>query len=414
MNIMHCTKNIFFICLVASFLFSCASERHLLMQTDAYVMNVDNVSSKELKYSGIFKSVKAIILENDKVLIGKIDRMQPYQDNLFVLDTDIAKGLYVFNKEGKFIRKIGNRGSAPGEYASCDDFTINTFSDEALIYDSYHHKIYTYDILSGQFKGSIDMDKGVYFTRMVFNGGYLYTTNIFFTPGIDKEPFYLLNQMDLKTGKPINQWLNAEQYNKGWLDKLLQKSVFYNVGKDKSLFAYGLMDSIFCIEKGTIYPYVAIQSAGIVQESDISIEKAQLADPNARTRNIPTLLNKLMRNEKILEVSDIFEHNDMLYFNFMRKMGYTAQYNKRTDELSVFSRTKNDLLFKQIPNQFQVPLFLDADEKGVFYTVQTEYLTELKSFATDGYLSGDVIGKRELRLLDENSNPVILYYEYRD
>lgn len=208
MNIMHCIKSISFICLVASFLFSCASERHLLMQTDAYVMNVDNVSSKELKYSDIFKSVKAIILENDKVLIGKIDRMQPYQDNLFVLDKDIAKGLYVFNKEGKFIRKIGNRGSAPGEYASCDDFTINTFSNEALIYDSYHHKIYTYDILSGQFKGSLDMDKGVPFMRMVFNGGYLYTTNIFFTPGIDKEPFYLLNQMDLKTGKPINQWLS--------------------------------------------------------------------------------------------------------------------------------------------------------------------------------------------------------------
>lgn len=414
MNMIHYIKNISFISFVISILFSCASEKNILMKTDAYVMNIDSLSSKELKYSDIFKSVKTIILENDKVLIGKIDRMQSFQSNLFILDRDIAKGLYVFNKEGKFIRKIGNIGSAPGEYVSCDDFTINTFNNEALIYDSYQHKIYTYDISSGQYIGNVDIDKDIHFMRMTFNGEYLYTTNIFFTPGMDKEPFYLLSQIDLKTGKPINQWLKVEQYNKGWLDKLLQKNIFYNIGEDRNLFAYGLMDSIFCIEKGTIYPYVAIKSNGIVQEADISTEKAQLADPNARRKNMIPLLDKLMRNGKVLEISDIFEHNGIIHFNFTKRNGYTAQYNKKTDALSVFSRTKNNLLFKQIPNQYQVPLFLDADEEGVFYTVQTDYLPELKYFATDGYLSDDVIGRKEIESLDENSNPAILYYEYKD
>lgn len=50
----------------------------------------------------------------------------------------------------------------------------------------------------------------------------------------------------------------------------------------------------------------------------------------------------------------------------------------------------------------------------LYYTVQTDYLPELKYFATDGYLSDDVIGEKEIESLDENLNPVILYYEYKD
>lgn len=106
--------------------------------------------------------------------------MQIYKSQLFVLDSRSTKGVYIFDRKGTFMRKIGNIGLAPDEYVSCDDFTINIDDNELYIFDSLQNKIYRYDISSGKFKGGILMDKNIHFNYIAYNSGCLYGAQTFF------------------------------------------------------------------------------------------------------------------------------------------------------------------------------------------------------------------------------------------
>ena len=131
---------------------SCLSENKIIDRSSpVLIVNLDSTKVSEFKYSDIFKSVTAIELDEKDALLGGIDKMQIYKSQLFVLDSRSTKGVYIFDRKGTFMRKIGNIGLAPDEYVSCDDFTINIDDNELYIFDSLQNKIYRYDISSGKF-----------------------------------------------------------------------------------------------------------------------------------------------------------------------------------------------------------------------------------------------------------------------
>lgn len=78
------------------------------------------------------------------------------------------------------------------------------------------------------------------------------------------------------------------------------------------------------------------------------------------------------------------------------------------------SQYNDDILFSKSPNSYTIPNYLTSDKRGVYYIVQTDFLSEIKSFASrKGVISDKVVNKNKLENLDEDSNPLILYYEYK-
>src|SRR5690554_2317647 len=106
---------------ICSFLFLSCSKEHNKSNTDIaiYEINLDSLEVKEVeKMSSYFKSVKLIPLEtSDNNLIETVDAIQVIDDYIFILDKSY-KRLYCFDKDGKYIRRIGSVGSGPGEYSS--------------------------------------------------------------------------------------------------------------------------------------------------------------------------------------------------------------------------------------------------------------------------------------------------------
>ena len=50
-------------------------------------------------------------------LIGSVDQLAMTDDAIFILESDQEHGgMYVFDKDGRFVTRIGNRGRGPGEY----------------------------------------------------------------------------------------------------------------------------------------------------------------------------------------------------------------------------------------------------------------------------------------------------------
>jgi hypothetical protein len=54
----------------------------------------------------------------------------------------------LFNKTGKFIRKIGSKGQGPDEYL-CPEFSV-LVNDELFIWDRYLNKTFCFDLRTGK------------------------------------------------------------------------------------------------------------------------------------------------------------------------------------------------------------------------------------------------------------------------
>jgi hypothetical protein len=94
-------------------------------------VNIRTVDSKSvidsvfnLSKLGCFSSF--IPLEtNENSIISGINKIYFTDNHIYILDRDGGKGVFIFDRNGKFIRKIGRTGGGPGEYVSIDDFTID-------------------------------------------------------------------------------------------------------------------------------------------------------------------------------------------------------------------------------------------------------------------------------------------------
>lgn len=393
---------------------SCLSENKIIDRSSpVLIVNLDSTKVSEFKYSDIFKSVTAIELDEKDALLGGIDKMQIYKSQLFVLDSRSTKGVYIFDRKGTFMRKIGNIGLAPDEYVSCDDFTINIDDNELYIFDSLQNKIYRYDISSGKFKGGILMDKNIHFNYIAYNSGCLYGAQTFFQPS-KEDRYYLLQQVDVKSGERIAQWMDASEYNKGWNDELIHGNVFYNIGKNEDLFIMGLMDTIMSIKEQRISPYMAIQSEGIVLKKDIlEDEKLLTLDPRVRSRNILSLINRLNKQGKIQHISHIYKYKDQLFFECMRKSNQQVQHDIKSGRTLVYEKTLNDILFTIKPDYSHIPIFLCSDSLGVYFYVTPECFSELQYFEKENYISDKLKNKESIRKLRDESNPLVLYYEFK-
>lgn len=401
-------------CILLFVLFSCKNENHKVDRGEIFIANLDSTCTSEFKYSDLYKKVTAIILDNKEVMLTEISKMLVYKDKLYLLDRR-AQGVYAFCKDGSFVCKFGNLGAGPDEYVSCNDFGINADAGEIYIYDMAKHRIHKYDIFSASYKESIIIDKSIDIDYIMCNSGCLYAAQASNRNEEKESIYYLLYQIDVKSGKKIAQWFDAVYYNKGWNDELIHGNIFYNIRENKDLFVLGLMDTIMCIKGDAVFPFLAIESERLVQKEDfLKDEKVPTSNPRVRGKRMMSLLTRLSAQNKIYQISDVFECDSMLYFSCMGRILYFVQYDEKKRIAFTYSLVANDVLFRMIPEYFQLPKFLCADSMGGYYYISNDNLAELKYFIDEDNISEKLINRESIKELNEDSNPVILYYEYKN
>ena len=95
-------------------------------------------------------------------LIGSVDQLAMTDDAIFILESDQEHGgMYVFDKDGRFVTRIGNRGRGPGEYILPMSFTIN--SELIGILDGGMNKLLYYDIHTFEFVRQRPIFNSTYF-----------------------------------------------------------------------------------------------------------------------------------------------------------------------------------------------------------------------------------------------------------
>ena len=233
------------------------------------VIDIDKAKEKKmLLYSSILEEPDVIVLEtNPECIIQKICAIDIYKGNIYILD-DRVNALYVFRRDGTFLKRIGHRGRGHGEYLELSDFSIDRENGIIYLWDDALDKVHKYNIRTGKYISSIKTERNGYRSYcMQHIGDRLYISRT----SLDVDPEnYLLKVVDEKTGEQIASYLKAEDYNRGWNYPLkFPFSYFYSKNTNEPKYVEMFSDTIVSITKDGIRPYCVVKSEDSVTKGKI-------------------------------------------------------------------------------------------------------------------------------------------------
>ena len=91
-------------------------------------------------------------------------------ESVFVLDR--TQTLFRFDRNGRFINRIGNRGEGPEDYVGTVDMEVDDRQEVVYVFDIYRHKLLEYD-WSGNFRGSRDLPENIVDVTLKGNGCFV-------------------------------------------------------------------------------------------------------------------------------------------------------------------------------------------------------------------------------------------------
>jgi hypothetical protein len=400
-------NKLLFIAFVYVILCACSPKTNVISlkkTDDIYIVDIDNSpTEKKLKFSSLFKKVTPIVLEtSDDVLIGTVSSFQVHDGHIYVLDAYYAECLFVFDMEGRFIRRIGRTGSGPGEYTGVLDFSINPDRREIYLLDA-NYRLHRYNF-DGRHINTVKIYSAGASVRYIQYHKQLLYTSMYQHVYTDGD--YLLQSVNPENGMQYKRYLGTDEYNKGWNELYSVDQGFFvgqNTAEPKYIQLF--MDTVVAIGDDGPYGFLAIKSRNLVTKKNIDALKEQHKTPSER-------YDALMMADKVFSINNYIESKDFIYFNYHRKlMMYKVLYNPSTRSARIFNTTENDLVYKKTIFHTRFGCF---DSRGAYECINTLFLPEFIKQIRDGNLLPDLKNMDKLLELTEDSNPVIFFYEFKD
>ena len=370
---------------------------------ELYSIEVDKaLNQKEIFLSKVFNQVKTIILETNKdALIGSISSMQIYKDSIFILDRNGSKGLFLFNKEGRFLKRYGNIGRGPGEYSEPSDFTLNIKNKIVYILDSQTQNILMYNLTTGDFIRNIHMADSKYKSfniqcadNCIFTDAYYYAK---------QESAFLLQEINTATGERTKKWLPTKLYNKSFsMPTFANENVFFDRTQKSPKFTQYFMDTIISIGSNEIMPFLAINSPNLLKENDLKESGVDNA----------TIVMNLLQKNLIYHISDFVSYKDIVYFTFRQKNFFRCcLYNTKTKETQIGINIIDDLIYQtDAKNISLIPRFCTSSDDGMYAYIDPIEMDKFIELAKKNRLQVKLDKLIKLKQLKHESNPIIFIY----
>lgn len=316
--------------------------------------------------------VELIELEtNDSSLIKSIRKIEYYNDLIYIFDHD-QRIVVIFDKEGKHINTINNKGQGPEEYLDINDFGIDRFSDQVYLLCPFKQTLFYYDL-----HGNLaDMKKLPTLTGGTYMSLQLPNKDTFMFLTADSN-----NRLKIMDGADNSFILEAFP------------------GKEYDEWPYLFADSLFLPDlSNQVYSY----SSGKL-EKRYQIDIASLS-PELKTNDFPETQNwesyiafsqKLINSENIDYLINQFdETSQFILLSFWRKgLYYTYIIEKETGSFYSFNSI----------NEYFGPFIKYMNDDFIIGSHQPEL--------NDMYES--IVSKSDLDVLinkSEDSNPILMKY----
>jgi len=327
------------------------------VSTDDYlhVIDLNKAKVSNIRASELFTGITPIVLETTKEsLFGAVNKAVITSDYIIILDIAIANALFLFRKDGTFVHKFGRVGGGPGEYVNIWDFCYDGTTETIYTLDTQQRRISLYNIHTGEFLKSINLNRINGLSSNIYcQAGELYI-DLKHSTSNEK---HILNRINQSTGEIEESWFDLETYNQN-IDYIGKSFLF---GDGSSLkFSSFLMSSIMLFEKGKITPFLTFAP-------EYTLEKKDLKNIDF-SGDYFELVNKLSRTRKVHNISDYFEHKDLIFLKFGLDPRMIV-YNQKTKE-AITRGLLNDFFyaedFLRAKNNETDPIFIAKDDKGFY------------------------------------------------
>ena len=347
-------------------------------------IHVDVSSPDFLTHNNVIDK-KIIQLETtDESVFGDISKLLVADDRIFILDGQVAQGLFVFDMQGNFLFNVGRRGGGPGEFYSINDFFLDTLNRSISIYDANMRKLYYYD-WTGKYTHTHDFSKLWLFACCPLDSKTFaldFTKTALFANRFhlllvddDNEAFFRYKPLEMDYGLANNFHI-----------------AFYS-GHNKTYYVPTLCDTIF-----------EIDTTGIVGGIHIDFGKSMLPHDFLKDVRHSEHAKKLLSSRYCYGVKDISETTDMLSFIYhYGDHKSVAFYDKKSQ------KTYNAIAFFPMPLTSYNDYFVGIND----YVYDMKQTTD-KNFKDHFIQWKDVMGEENWSLIDnvkEADNPLVILYK---
>lgn len=165
MNVWHIQTNenniymkqvFYFFSTILIFLSGCTSSQY---ENEITYINWDSLKNSDVLSESCMNATFVKLETNSDCVLNDIVKVEVDDSLLFIIDS--MERLYVFDKDGTFIRKIGTKGGAENEYVTLLDFVLNREKKQVYLVDIAKGKILSYNY-QGEYLGSETVEGTVF------------------------------------------------------------------------------------------------------------------------------------------------------------------------------------------------------------------------------------------------------------
>ena len=283
--------------------------------------NINNV--KIINLSSIGKELTFIPLETTpNCLIKKIKKVLFSNSYIFISE---FTNLLQFDRNGKFIRRIGSSGTGPGEYPSIGDFCINEKQQEIYVIFSSASKLLTFGF-DGVFKNSVNLSFRPAQVSLRDPQNLLF--HLWNVPG-KNDPSWVITDLEGVSLTVINNSLKRVS-QPGFL---INHTPLYFFANSLHFMEFGI-DTLYYFRNTQKFPYAIFSLGDYKMDVD------------------PLITASLIKDEKVLNKfwpGIILENDDYFFIKFYRGISnnsMTAIYDKKSGAFTILKDEvfKNDLV----------------------------------------------------------------------
>lgn len=319
-------------------------------------------STAPLELSGLIEKQHFIRLETTtESLLGAINKVT-VSDSLIFIKSNGA--IFLFNSNGKFIRKIDKKGIGPNEYIRLSDFDVDIDKKELIIFDKEKKQLLSYDF-HGNFISTISLDFwAIKFKKISKEHIILFSGNETSGDGQNYK-FTLLSAQGSKQRFHV-----INEHKSGYLHVNTHQNFYEN--KSKHFFFEAFNDTVYLFDNDfKIKPEYHFSFAG-KNIPNVFFEK--------QYSNIMEFFQAYRKTDYAYGIS-LFMETDQHIFTVYYVGGQPcyAVYNKKSKEAQSFSTIQDDLSLNNValpPLDDDFQLWTYGND--LIYFMEADWLAERK------------------------------------
>ena len=164
-------------------MWGCQNNTNIILQNATKIIDIQTYTDTT--------SIKCVPLETkEECLIGQVKQLLITDHHIFIVNRSPDR-VYMFDREGKFIRRIGSAGRGPAEYLNVENIDVNEKKEEIVLYDIEECRALRFDY-QGHFLSSFSNAASPYGNIIYLNDSLFALENSSNRNGIENNPKILI------------------------------------------------------------------------------------------------------------------------------------------------------------------------------------------------------------------------------